>query len=371
MDVPGIPSPRPFSSLLAHFRQLRLRFLRVPSQLQGEVTPPEIRPAAVGLLGLYKHHNYDQFWELATEMMSNEKTPGVMLGLLGTLGRVAGNDPERVVGQLRAAIERGLPETSRSEMARTLVQILTGLYVVRGDAHVGEQVERFETEPVRYAGEVGDEVFTASYYLVPKNATPDVRARARELLRRVLLTSYEQLRRATSITEPKERSDALMAAMRHVDEVASRIYLSLDVKPEQRGPETELAEEQRRALYFELKPLIGLVAQRDQEMGDHHLLPRTAQYVLEILNAVLRYDPTSVITLAGHVARAGSALGYQFDAMAIREIVQLVEQSLADHRETLKDPGAASALGEILDVFVRASWSEALQLTFRLDQAVR
>jgi len=59
-------------------------------------------------------NDYDQFWQLLTEMMGNEKTPGVVLGPLGTLGRIAGNDPERVVEQLTRAIDRGLPEAGRS-----------------------------------------------------------------------------------------------------------------------------------------------------------------------------------------------------------------------------------------------------------------
>ncbi|MFZ1006339.1 MAG: hypothetical protein WAN65_05860, partial [Candidatus Sulfotelmatobacter sp.] len=333
---------------------------------------PAVRyQVAVGLVGFYKNRNYDQFWQLLAEMMGNEKTPGVMLGLLGTLGRIAGNDPERVVEQLTHVIDRGLPETGRSDMARTLVQILTGLYVVRANTNAGEQLARFENEPVRYAREVGDEVFTASHYLISQNAEPEARQRARGLFRRVLLASFEELRKAANITDSKQRSDTVMAAMRHIDEVASRIYFSLDIKPELRRPESALNDAQRRDLYFELKPLINLVAEGPEDAAEHHLLPRTAHYVLETLNGVLGYDPGAVITLASHVAQAASALSYQFDAMAIQEVVQLVEQSLADHREALTDPNVASALGEILDIFVRAGWPEALQLTFKLDQAVR
>ncbi len=36
-----------------------------------------------------------------------------------------------------------------------------------------------------------------------------------------------------------------------------------------------------------------------------------------------------------------------------------------------KDPSIATALGEILDLFVRAGWPDALRLTFKLDQAMR
>jgi hypothetical protein len=57
--------------------------------------------------------------------------------------------------------------------------------------------------------------------------------------------------------------------------------------------------------------------------------------------------------------------------LAIDEVVKLVEHSLAGHKDELKDSSVATALGEILDIFVKAGWPEALQLTFKLDQAVR
>ncbi len=339
-------------------------------KLTEDAVPAVRYQVAVGLIGFYKHQDKKRFWKLAAKMMSAETTPGVMLGLVGTLGRVAGNEPELVVEQLRRTLERGLPESDRSELTRALVQILTGLYVVREDPNARAQLARFEADPVHYARAVGDEVFTASYYLTPKNGDAPVRSRARELFAAVLDTSYEGLRRAPNIADAKERERAFKALMVHIDEVASRIYFSLDIETSLRSGENSLEEDQRRGLYFELKPLIAALS-RGHESSEHHLLPRTAHYVLQTLNGVLPYDPGEVIKFASHACKAASALSYQFDSLAISEVVKLVEHSLADHKEELKDASVATALGEILDIFVRAGWPEALQLTFKLDQAVR
>lgn len=375
-DMPSWSSPLPrievargLSHLLWNYGsddELVQAFIR----LTEDQVPAVRYQVAVGLLGFYKHNDFDRFWDLIAKMMAAETTAGVMLGLLGALGRIAGNDPERVVEQLTKVIDRGLPETGRSEMTRTLMQTLTGLYVVRGDQKAGEQLARFEAEPVLHAGEVADEVFTASHYLTPNNADGDARYRARELFQRVLSASYQYLPKTSTITEPKERADAIMAVMRHIDEVASRIYFALDIEPGLRTPERSLTEEQRRSLYFELKPIVSALAE-GSPTSEHHLLPRTAHYVLQTLNGVVGYDPAAIIKLAAQVCNAASAFSYQFDAMAIREVVQLVDRSLADHKDTLKDPSVAGALGEILDIFVRAGWPDALQLTFKLDQAIR
>lgn len=135
--------------------------------------------------------------------------------------------------------------------------------------------------------------------------------------------------------------------------------------------ETKSTEDQRRDIYFEIKPIIISLAEGSEDPSRHHILPATAHYLLQTLNGVLRYDPGSVIKLASRVCTAGSALSYQFDSMAISEVVKLVENSLADFKEVLKDPSVATSLGEILDIFARAGWPDALRLTFKLDQAVR
>jgi len=49
--------------------------------------------------------------------------------------------------------------------------------------------------------------------------------------------------------------------------------------------------------------------------------------------------------------------------------VQLVDRALADHKDTLKN--SAASVGKMLDLFVKAGWSEALALSFRLDDAFR
>ena len=49
--------------------------------------------------------------------------------------------------------------------------------------------------------------------------------------------------------------------------------------------------------------------------------------------------------------------------------MQLVDRALADHKGTLKN--SAASVGKMLDLFVKAGWSEALALSFRLDDAFR
>jgi hypothetical protein len=176
------------------------------AKLSRDPVPAVRYQIAAGLPGFYKHHAEQTFWDLATEMIDTETTPGVMLGLVSTLGRVAGPDPEHVVELLVRAVKRGLPATDRTEVTRALVQILTGLYAVRNHVGAGEQLARFEAEPVRYASEIANEIFIASHYLIPNNADEAVRSRARELFSRVLSSCYEHLQKANDLADSEDKA---------------------------------------------------------------------------------------------------------------------------------------------------------------------
>jgi hypothetical protein len=99
------------------------------------------------------------------------------------------------------------------------------------------------------------------------------------------------------------------------------------------------------------------------------LTPQTAYYLLQLMNGILDIDPVNVLRFASAVCAGGSIFGFELDASARDEAVKLVDRALADHKDTLKS--SAASVGHMLDLFVKAGWSEALALTFRLDEAFR
>jgi len=92
---------------------------------------------------------------------------------------------------------------------------------------------------------------------------------------------------------------------------------------------------------------------------------------MQTMNSVLRFDPPAIIGYSAAICKAASSMSYQYDSLAVAEMVKLVERVLADYKDVLRDRDVANALGTILDIFVRAGWPQALQLTFSLDRAVR
>jgi hypothetical protein len=263
----------------------------------------------------------------------------------------AGQDPERVVELLSSAIERGLPRTERHELSHTLLGILAGLFIARGDARANEILLQFESDPVRFHREMIEEVLVASVYLAPPSGNePNTRMRARQVLERVPFSVYHALQNTIERDVSEERTKEFRELLGvQDDEVATRVRFALEENRAGDEAQIRTTEDDRRVRYYELKTVLELLTTRRNVPGTHYLAPHTAHYLMETMNFVLPFDPGSVVEYAAAICTAASAMSYQFDSMAISEAVKLVERVLADHKDVLRDNGAADALGTILD----------------------
>lgn len=327
---------------------------------------------AEGIVGFYKHEDKDTFWKVLTKMLAAEQTPGVLLALLQALWRVSGPDTDRVEALLLDLVGRDVPQTNRSELTRTMMQMLVGLYVVRNRSASKEHLRKFEEDPLRFHREVTEEICAVAAYLRPPNAKePETRLRARDTFTRIVTSTYDRIFLLQQEPRSAENYKALGDLLHLLDEVATRLFFSLDRGTPTPSESTSPERDEIRQHYFDIKPLLELLTIRPSSTKEHLLLPQTAHYLMQTLNEVLPFDPVAVITYAAAVCRASTQFSYQYDPLAIDEMTKLVERVLADHKDVLRNPEAASAIGEMLDTFVTASWPAAMTLTFRLDEAIR
>jgi len=374
-DMPswGSPSPRieaaqgvthwlwnwgPDKEILAAFRLL-----------SHDPVPAVRFQIASGLLGLYKQ-GVEEFWRVIEEMLNAEETTGVMIGLFGTLARIAGREPDKVVGLVTEAVRKGLPATERHELTNNLMNMLVGLFAELGHEQANQQLIAFESDPLKFHSELSEGIFVASHYIGNWD-NAEAQTRAIQILNRILVATYKAMNSLDAAPPSEIKGEHFGTLLKLIDSIALRIMFDLDVDTDLRQGGTALNSDQRRQLYFALKSVIELLTVRLAIPGNHYLAPQTAHNLMVTLNGVLAYDPGPVIIYAAAVCRASSPLKYQFDPMAIPVLVQFVERVLADHKDVLRDTATVTALGGMLDTFVKASWPEAMQLTFKLDQALR
>jgi hypothetical protein len=117
-------------------------------------------------------------------------------------------------------------------------------------------------------------------------------------------------------------------------------------------------------------PLLESIVEFANE--DHAwLLAPTAHHLMELLGGSVDYDPNRVLRLAARLAQGSVKGRYPFDSLAIKEVVELVERILADHRGEIRDAESFQNLLQLLDIFASAAWPEALRLVWRLDEVYR
>src|SRR5439155_26975032 len=100
--------------------------------------------------------------------------------------------------------------------------------------------------------------------------------------------------------------------------------------------------------------------------------PHTAQPMVQTLYHLLPCSPREVFLLATRSIRSSATAGFHYESLAVGDVVKLIQRALADHREIFQnDSDCLAALLETLDFFLEAGWSEARQLTHRLEEIYR
>lgn len=169
----------------------------------------------------------------------------------------------------------------------------------------------------------------------------------------------------TDTESPKPVKGKLDRATRLVDAVAMQLYFASGaVADRTKKEEQELTPPQLIRFWNEAAPLLNALT------SETH--PHTAHHIVQTLFHLLPYSPREVFLLAARSIQSSAKAGFQHECLAVGDVVKLVQRALADHREIFhRHSECLSALLDVLDLFVEAGWSEARQLTHRLEEIYR
>ena len=104
--------------------------------------------------------------------------------------------------------------------------------------------------------------------------------------------------------------------------------------------------------------------------------PQITHRLIETLHHLLPISPREIFLIAATAIRQGASVGYQNESLAVKDVVEMIQQLIADHREVIlsgssDDSACLDALLEVLDLFVEAGWPAARSLTHRLEEIYR
>ena len=167
----------------------------------------------------------------------------------------------------------------------------------------------------------------------------------------------------------RERDDAVLrTALELADTVVDQLYFASGAFEERRtaasGPQEQAGSSPptSRAFFDLAMPLL------DQLAHIHH--PRITHRLVETLAHLAEHNPKRVLLTVRRAVLPGE--DYAYEPLAVDLIVRLVQRYLAEHRDLVTtDEEALTALRELIEVFVRAGWPQAITLAYQLPDAFR
>jgi hypothetical protein len=351
--------------------------------LGGDPSPAVRFQIAARAVNFYMRDK-DFFWGYVDDRFKAEKSAAVFCTLIGSLvnRNVALSEPDRVVERLANPLQRWLPSEKTKDIVRESVDCLTQLYVYLNNANAHKILVSYLSDPRHSASELNQMAFSCAYFVtqgLPGGTSADaiIRERARATILDVLsATDRAILETLVSLrtVDPSEREglqETLKGLLHVIETVGFRLYLNLDISPDLRREDTKvLLDETRAALFVELTPLFKSLCEQSRPEQRRPIAASTTHYIMQTFSKVVSYHPEVVLDLTASLL-TGMTLGYEFDSLAIGEVVNLTEVVLADHKDILAKAENAANLGTVLDVFLSAGWPEATRLVMRLENAVR
>jgi hypothetical protein len=336
---------------------------------------------ATRLIALYSTAS-DLMWELLERFCDIETSKGVLTGLLnGPLRQLATQHTVRVTNMVKIVHDRVTDGAGARSVRDACASIFLGLYLWRDN----QVCRKVLFEIIDHLADSLDETrriilnlrdFLALGPVGPSDPTQDqVRRRAWDLMERILRSirnDLQELEDAQSNVPFDSWAEGSQQCARNLGNLADSICLQLyftsgayEEKKQGKLDEKHVTSDRRKRRFLEeAGDAMDVLA----EFG----YPNLVHHLLQTLEFLIPVGPEAVFLRIGNVVRSGERGGYQFESLAAKLIVSLIERYIAEYRLILREnEECQSTLLEILDVFVQAGWPSARQLTYRLEEIYR
>ena len=361
------------------FHQSDAEMLDAIEELARDPVPSVRMVTAMELFMVYVK-TPERFWRFVEHRAMHETNRVVQKYLYATLTRVVAREKEneeKTIRIMAKLLTRIPPPTEWLEPTDPFITLLMWLVIDRENPWALETIEdTFFKDPIRFANPLNRAVFwVMKNYVVPKNIETERAKRAIKWLTEVIDVVSDGVKELCAILKEdrvEEVEKQLHDTYKVIDEVIMRLYFEVARKrSESEKPIEEISDELHRRFYSEVKPLMEDIIDFALDPENGVMFAPTAYYFMQLLTSFLSCNPKEVLHLAEGVARSSERFGYNLDALAVEDVVKLVEIVLADHRNEVRDGEGLADLLNLLDIFAKTGWSEALRLVWRLDEVFR
>jgi hypothetical protein len=335
-------------------------------QLMSDNTPA-VRFKALNAISYYWYHNRSAFWEKINERIALEKDGLNLCRLIECLcfdNIISENqqEVEQIVILLWMNL-KSVEEEPDINVWRIFVVLLLKL-VLLYESKIGLRMIYENLDKNEFVRQL---IFESTTVLDPYDQennysqSPDKWKVLIDILYAILIFQF------TVLKEKNLRADNVLGYFDIIDHCVQHLYFITDHgRNENKG--NKISEEQRLAFFSKIKPLLNLTVDESLKIESGFMVAHTGYYFMKLLNLMSGGDTRYVLNLSATIVQCSAANGFTYDHSTMREIVQLTEKILADHKELLYEKEHFNHLLTMLDLFSNSGWQEALELTWRLKE---
>lgn len=359
--------------------------LSIMEKLADDPVPSVRMLAAMYLSNLYSKEP-DRFWQIINNRADIERNPIIQECLYSALTNVirpTKENDEKTARVMAKMLEYNPLPQQKMGTVDPFSFLIIGLAIVRQNQWALTTInEKFLKEPIRYANLLTRFVKQIiKGYIDPKHSqNSDFQENLKRsiiLLEKIVTVTIPAITESSSkIREQKteEVEQELRNTYAILDEIITRLYFSVVYK---KGSNTEnnakgTNNDVLSLIFNGVNPLMQQIIDFALDKENGLMFAPTAHYFMQLLKSFLSCDPKGVLHLAESVASSSERFGYTLDSIAVMDIVQLVEIVLADYRHVVRDDEECMEdLLNLLDLFAKTGWTDALNLVWRLDEVFR
>lgn len=324
----------------------------------------------------------EKFWHIMEKMAMDEPNRVVQKYLYLTLTQVIAIRKENEDKATRVTwklLEYSLRSEGRLDPSHAFIPILTKLGIGRENSRAFETIEdNFCASFFRFRNSIQIRGVNRDLRISvhPEDlGTPNGCEKLILWVNRaitIVSCQIEELCNTSQESWTEEEQRKLLETYAIIEVIISRLYLQVTREKGQADKRTDdVSYKLYRRFYNEIKPLLEQVVNFAIDSEYNIILAKTAHYFMQVLTSFLSCNPKEVLHLAAGVAQSSERFDYTLDSIAVRDIVEFVEIVLADYRDEVRDGEALEDLLNLLDMFAKTGWTDALKLVWRLDEVFR
>lgn len=335
---------------------------------------PGVRWVVARELGHAYATQRERAWRLVTTMAEREPSAHVRLALLHPLATFGTDRLDDVLTLVRRLHDSEGEWRQHEALTESLTEFLMQYWIWRGSSPGRALIDEWLTDIGQHASRAVGLFYTLRQTVTHGQMDDDdsraVRQRAIAAwidVTQAARDAFDELIASTHETETvSPHAQAIATDLRKLlDRSASELYFGSGAYEERQHNEQErLSRDVRRRFYREGADIIDVLV----PVG----IPSAAHHVIETLSSFVDDDPRGVLVRIGKVLNAAQAWGYQFESLAVSEIMKLAHRYIATHRDLLiRDRETRRILISAIEGFVEVGSPEARNLLYGLDDMFR